>query len=82
MTSVKSLAGVFGLAVFILIVLSVCTLCLYMGSLRQKCIKWPVSGNLSSDWSDSNSLSDYNNTFDFHQHVNDPGMITMVKSSG
>lgn len=85
MISVKSLAGVFALAAFILIVLSVFTLCFFMGSLRQKCIKWSVPGNWSYDWSDSvsNNHSDYD-AFDFLQYVNDRGKLTrmmMVKQN-
>lgn len=79
MSSIKSLVGVFALAACILTVLSVCTLCLYMGTLRQKCIKWPVPGNSSDAWSKSDS---YNHSdgdeFNFHHHVNNYGMMMMM----
>lgn len=71
MKSTKSLAGVFVLAAFVLTVLTVLSLGLYMGSLRQKCVKWAAPGNWSNDWyhdSSDNNTDDV--SFDFFHHVN------------
>lgn len=79
MVSTKSLAGVFAVAAFVLTVLSVISLSLYMGSLRQKCIKMPEPGNWSSDWFlglTENFTDDV--PFDFFHHVNMRGMMTIV----
>lgn len=80
MRSMRSLASVFALLGFVLTVLSVVSMTLYMGSLRQKCVKWPVSGNLS-DYDYAGNLTDtHYDYFDFHSHVNDLGRMTMSKT--
>lgn len=59
----------FALAVFALIGLQ-----LFMGNLRQKCIRWPISNSTMDDY---NSTLTYNttlnNTFDFTAYVENEG---------
>lgn len=74
--ALRKLAGVFALTAFVLCVLSLIGLQVFMGTLRQKCIKLPTQGNQSSL---SYSYSDNNNEtilFDYIRHVQDPGMTT------
>lgn len=76
--SLGRLAGVFALTVFVLSVLSVIGLQVFMGTLRHKCIKMPTQENQSSlnyDYSDNNTEIIL---FDYHRHVQDPGMTATV----
>lgn len=79
--SVKRLAGVIVLTVFVLSVFALIGLQLFMGSLRQKCVIMPPSSNLSlyTDLypgyydNEEGSIG-----FDFNQYLNNSGMMLMI----
>ncbi|KGL92307.1 Sodium channel protein type 2 subunit alpha, partial [Charadrius vociferus] len=67
--SVKKLSDVMILTVFCLSVFALIGLQLFMGNLRQKCVRWPplndtLLGDLGLD-------NDTNSTFDFEAYIND-----------
>ncbi|XP_040894508.1 sodium channel protein type 4 subunit alpha B-like isoform X2 [Toxotes jaculatrix] len=71
--SVKRLTAVIVLMVFVLSILALIGLQLFMGNLRQKCVKWPESqslGNLT-DTGNQTGSSD----FDFHKYISQPGNL-------
>ncbi|KAJ7984610.1 hypothetical protein DPEC_G00356560 [Dallia pectoralis] len=65
--SVKKMGDVMILTVFALAVFALVGLQLFMGNLRNKCIRWPL---LNSTVSDLNSTSLYNDTMDFGEAPN------------
>ncbi|XP_077406943.1 sodium channel protein type 4 subunit alpha A [Vanacampus margaritifer] len=61
--SVKKMGNVMVLTVFALAVFALVGLQLFMGNLRHKCVRWPVSGNDTAEWFNvSEPLALYNQT--------------------
>lgn len=87
--AVKKLADVMILTVFCLSVFALIGLQLFMGNLRQKCVLMPPllpsnhMSNISLGTGYHDNSTDANNTgssdFDFYKHINNPGIIKMVK---
>lgn len=87
--AVKKLADVMILTVFCLSVFALIGLQLFMGNLRQKCVLMPPllpsnhMSNISLGTGYHDNSTDANNTgsgdFDFYKHINNPGIIKIVK---
>ncbi|TSK14520.1 Sodium channel protein type 4 subunit alpha A [Bagarius yarrelli] len=79
--SVKKMVDVMILTVFALAVFALIGLQLFMGNLRNKCIRWPISNSTMDDY---NSTLVYNNTFinttfDFTAYIeNEAGKTYML----
>lgn len=79
--SVKKMVDVMVLTVFALSVFALVGLQLFMGNLRQKCVRWPVETNgtglfNSTPFNDTvffNSTLDANSTFDFSEYIANAG---------
>lgn len=79
--SVKKMVDVMVLTVFALSVFALVGLQLFMGNLRQKCVRWPVETNgtglfNSTSFNDTvffNSTLDANSTFDFTEYIENTG---------
>lgn len=63
--SVKKMGDVMILTVFALAVFALVGLQLFMGNLRQKCVRWPIQTN-DTRFEFFNSTSPFNNTVDFN----------------
>lgn len=69
------------LTVFALSVFALVGLQLFMGNLRQKCVRWPLETNATglfnstsfNDTSVFNSTIEANSTFDFTEYIENPG---------
>uniref|UniRef100_A0A8C4Q8Z9 Sodium channel protein n=1 Tax=Eptatretus burgeri TaxID=7764 RepID=A0A8C4Q8Z9_EPTBU len=68
--SVKKLADVMILTVFCLSVFALIALQLFMGNLRNKCVLWPLSTNISTNPEGYYSETPYNTTFDWNEYIN------------
>ncbi|XP_041087621.1 sodium channel protein type 4 subunit alpha B-like [Polyodon spathula] len=94
--SVKKLADVMILTVFCLSVFALIGLQLFMGNLRQKCVKWPppindtwvANGYLGGNDSFGNSTAGYNNTdnstvsdFDWNEYINNKENFYFLEGS-
>lgn len=85
--SVKKMVDVMILTVFALSVFALVGLQLFMGNLRHKCIRWPITTNQtafellnSTIFNDTMGLNDTlysNSTFDFTEYIENAGMSTM-----
>lgn len=79
--SVKKMVDVMVLTVFALSVFALVGLQLFMGNLRQKCVRWPVETNgtglfNSTSFNDTvffNSTIEANSTFDFTEYIENTG---------
>lgn len=79
--SVKKMVDVMVLTVFALSVFALVGLQLFMGNLRQKCVRWPVETNgtglfNSTSFNDTvlfNSTLGANSTFDFTEYIANTG---------
>lgn len=79
--SVKKMVDVMVLTVFALSVFALVGLQLFMGNLRQKCVRWPLQTNAtglfnSSSFNDTsffNSTIEANSTFDFAEYIENTG---------
>lgn len=79
--SVKKMVDVMVLTVFALSVFALVGLQLFMGNLRQKCVRWPVEANgtglfNSTSFNDTMSFNftiDANSTFDFTEYIENTG---------
>lgn len=81
--SVKKMVDVMILTVFALAVFALVGLQLFMGNLRQKCVRWPIQSNETVDdffntssifndtWSFNNTAY-VNSTFDFKEYIENP----------
>ncbi|XP_058476873.1 sodium channel protein type 4 subunit alpha A isoform X1 [Solea solea] len=67
--SVKKMVDVMILTVFALAVFALVGLQLFMGNLRQKCVRWPIDTNNTMDM---NQTTYSNSTFDFLQYIENP----------
>ncbi|XP_069560724.1 sodium channel protein type 4 subunit alpha A [Brachyistius frenatus] len=78
--SVKKMVDVMILTVFALAVFALVGLQLFMGNLRQKCVRWPIQSNetmfeflnITSTFNDTASFNDttyVNSTFDFNEYI-------------
>lgn len=90
--SVKKLADVMILTVFCLAVFAMIGLQMFMGTLKQKCVRWhPGEWNFSSTDMDNipmangfNDVMDYNgtntgnSTWDFKAYINDNGIDRLL----
>lgn len=82
--SVKKMVDVMILTVFALSVFALVGLQLFMGNLRHKCIRWPITTNQtafellnSTIFNDTMGLNDTlysNSTFDFTEYIENAGM--------
>lgn len=81
--SVKKMVDVMILTVFALAVFALVGLQLFMGNLRQKCVRWPIQSNetvedffnTSSIFNDTwsfNNTAYVNSTFDFKEYIENP----------
>lgn len=69
------------LTVFALSVFALVGLQLFMGNLRQKCVRWPLQTNAtglfdSASFNDTwffNATVEANSTFDFAEYIQNPG---------
>ena len=76
--SVKKMVDVMILTVFALAVFALVGLQLFMGNLRQKCIRWPPPNNdtLLGDFSNATALNGSlasNHTFNFVEYIENTG---------
>ncbi|XP_075767883.1 sodium channel protein type 4 subunit alpha [Pelodiscus sinensis] len=93
--SVKKLSDVMILTVFCLSVFALIGLQLFMGNLRQKCVRWPppINGTLPEDFFgmdndtfanatlDSNSTGLSNGTFDWDSYIHDEGNFYFLEGA-
>ncbi|XP_020773995.1 sodium channel protein type 4 subunit alpha A [Boleophthalmus pectinirostris] len=89
--SVKKMVDVMILTVFALAVFALVGLQLFMGNLRQKCVRWPLSNDTTYDFFNTTSLfndsllldnSTYvNSTFDFKEYIENPENQYFVEGS-
>lgn len=83
--SVKKMVDVMILTVFALSVFALVGLQLFMGNLRQKCVRWPIDTNQTAfgflnaaTFNDSGFLNDTmysNSTFSFIEYIENTGMF-------
>lgn len=81
--SVKKMVDVMILTVFALSVFALVGLQLFMGNLRQKCVRWPIETNNTglfnaTTFNDSvyfNNTADANSTFDFIEYIENTGRL-------
>ncbi|XP_028305146.1 sodium channel protein type 4 subunit alpha A-like isoform X2 [Gouania willdenowi] len=66
---VKKLANVLLVTVFCLSMLAAISMVFFMGSLRNKCVFWPMNNSYYGNQTNT----DVNDTFYYHSYVNDPG---------
>ncbi|KAK3529403.1 hypothetical protein QTP70_031133, partial [Hemibagrus guttatus] len=66
--SVKKMVDVMILTTFALAVFALIGLQLFMGILRHKCIRWPISNSTMDDYN-STLMDDFNTTFDFTAYI-------------
>ncbi|XP_048053583.1 sodium channel protein type 4 subunit alpha B [Megalobrama amblycephala] len=78
--SVKKLADVMILTVFCLSVFALIGLQLFMGNLRQKCVRWPLPSNLTMlyNHTDINGTEAANSTFSWEEYLENPGNFYFV----
>lgn len=82
--SVKKMVDVMILTVFALSVFALVGLQLFMGNLRQKCVRWPIETNntglfSATTFNDSvyfNDTVDANSTFDFIEYIENTGRLS------
>lgn len=82
--SVKKMVDVMILTVFALSVFALVGLQLFMGNLRQKCVRWPIETNNTglfnaTTFNDSvyfNDTVDANSTFDFIEYIENTGRLS------
>lgn len=82
MQSVKKMGDVMILTVFALAVFALVGLQLFMGNLRQKCVRWPILMNDTAfndtvpfnDTAAANHTTYFNSTFNFSAYIDDPGV--------
>ncbi|XP_027019096.2 sodium channel protein type 4 subunit alpha A [Tachysurus fulvidraco] len=71
--SVKKMVDVMILTIFALAVFALIGLQLFMGNLRQKCIRWPISNSTTDDYNstltDEFNTTFINTTFDFTAYI-------------
>ncbi|KAK7919343.1 hypothetical protein WMY93_010627 [Mugilogobius chulae] len=89
--SVKKMVDVMILTVFALAVFALVGLQLFMGNLRQKCVRWPLFNETTYDFLNSSSVfsnsllwdnSTYSNSsFDFTQYIENPENHYFVEGS-
>uniref|UniRef100_A0A3B4AKX0 Sodium channel protein n=1 Tax=Periophthalmus magnuspinnatus TaxID=409849 RepID=A0A3B4AKX0_9GOBI len=89
--SVKKMVDVMILTVFALAVFALVGLQLFMGNLRQKCVRWPLSNDTTYEFFNTTSLfndsllldnSTYiNSTFDFKEYIENPENQYFVEGS-
>lgn len=86
--SVKKMVDVMVLTVFALAVFALVGLQLFMGNLRQKCIRWPIDNGTeffnatmayddTMSFNSTNNTSYYNSTFNFQEYIENTGMFTV-----
>nr|XP_055033108.1 sodium channel protein type 4 subunit alpha A isoform X1 [Misgurnus anguillicaudatus]XP_055033109.1 sodium channel protein type 4 subunit alpha A isoform X1 [Misgurnus anguillicaudatus]XP_055033111.1 sodium channel protein type 4 subunit alpha A isoform X1 [Misgurnus anguillicaudatus]XP_055033112.1 sodium channel protein type 4 subunit alpha A isoform X1 [Misgurnus anguillicaudatus] len=71
--SVKKMVNVMILTVFALAVFALIGLQLFMGNLRQKCIRWPIDNStiFNDDYNFTmTNVTSFNQTFDFNAYIN------------
>lgn len=86
--SVKKMVDVMVLTVFALSVFALVGLQLFMGNLRQKCVRWPLETNATglfnstsfNDTSVFNSTIDANSTFDFTEYIENTGTLGTLEN--
>uniref|UniRef100_A0A8C6SRG5 Sodium channel protein n=1 Tax=Neogobius melanostomus TaxID=47308 RepID=A0A8C6SRG5_9GOBI len=69
--SVKKMVDVMILTVFALAVFALVGLQLFMGNLRQKCVRWPISNETAYDFFNTSSVFN-DSTFDFMGYIENP----------
>lgn len=86
--SVKKMVDVMILTVFALAVFALVGLQLFMGNLRQKCVRWPIEFNETEIFNTTMAFNDivsfnntnhtsYNSTFNFMEYIENPGMFSL-----
>ncbi|XP_060058538.1 sodium channel protein type 4 subunit alpha isoform X3 [Erinaceus europaeus] len=79
--SVKKLSDVMILTVFCLSVFALVGLQLFMGNLRQKCVRWPPPFNDTNTTWFGNDTWNGNSTFDWDAYISDEGNFYFLEGS-
>lgn len=94
--SVKKMVDVMILTVFALAVFALVGLQLFMGNLRQKCVRWPIKPNETDFFNSTMAFNDTlsfndtmgfndtiysNSTFDFTEYIENTGMMKSLSVS-
>lgn len=89
--SVKKMVDVMILTVFALAVFALVGLQLFMGNLRQKCVRWPISTTNETAYEFFNTTTAFNNTFglndtsyfnssfNFMEYIVNPGRLKTLQ---